>query len=125
MKRVSQLLPAVLLMLALLPETGWAQGTPEQQQQMQMKMQMQGQIEQIARERPPLAEMGAREFLRRINRVTELDSSDIESVEVVKGTAAQAYGPKASNGVVLITTKSGKVPGRVVRLPRGASLAGS
>ena len=33
---------------------------------------------------------------------------DIESIEVLKGAAASAiYGSRASNGVILITTKSG------------------
>lgn len=40
--------------------------------------------------------------------VTELSPSDIESVEVVKGAAAaQLYGARAENGVVLVTTFEG------------------
>lgn len=43
------------------------------------------------------------------NRAMDLNSDDIESVSVLKGGAATAlYGMKAANGVVLVTTKSGK-----------------
>lgn len=46
------------------------------------------------------------------NRAADLNNEDIESVEILKGAAAAAiYGSRASNGVVLITTKSGR-PGR-------------
>lgn len=43
------------------------------------------------------------------NRIADLAPSEIESVEVLKGAAASAqYGSKASNGVVIITTKQGR-----------------
>lgn len=43
------------------------------------------------------------------NILASLNSSDIESVTVLKDAAAAAlYGSRAANGVVLITTKSGK-----------------
>lgn len=43
------------------------------------------------------------------NRAVDIDPNDIESIEVLKGQAASAlYGIRASNGVILITTKSGK-----------------
>src|SRR4029079_13991232 len=43
------------------------------------------------------------------NRITDLNPDDIEKVEVLKGASASAiYGSKASNGVILITTKRGK-----------------
>ncbi|WP_320054911.1 SusC/RagA family TonB-linked outer membrane protein [uncultured Acetobacteroides sp.] len=43
------------------------------------------------------------------NRSVDLDPNDIENINVLKGQAASAlYGMRASNGVVLITTKSGK-----------------
>jgi TonB-linked SusC/RagA family outer membrane protein len=43
------------------------------------------------------------------NRIADLNPYDIEKVEVLKGAAASAiYGSKASNGVVLITTKRGQ-----------------
>jgi TonB-dependent starch-binding outer membrane protein SusC len=44
-----------------------------------------------------------------VNRVADLNPNDIETVEVLKGAAASAiYGSRASNGVVLITTKRGR-----------------
>lgn len=43
------------------------------------------------------------------NTLAELDPSTIESVEVLKDAASAAiYGSRASNGVILITTKKGK-----------------
>ena len=43
------------------------------------------------------------------NAVSEINQEDIESVSVLKGpNAAALYGARAANGVVLITTKSGK-----------------
>ena len=43
------------------------------------------------------------------NRIADLNPYDIEKVEVLKGAAASAiYGSKASNGVILITTKRGQ-----------------
>lgn len=40
--------------------------------------------------------------------ISNLDPNDIESMNILKGSAAAAlYGSRASNGVVLITTKSG------------------
>ena len=43
------------------------------------------------------------------NRAVDIDPSDIESINILKGQAAAAlYGIRASNGVIIITTKSGK-----------------
>ncbi len=43
------------------------------------------------------------------NRAADLNPSDIESVEILKGPAASAiYGSVAASGVILITTKSGR-----------------
>lgn len=43
------------------------------------------------------------------NGAAEINPADIESVNVLKGPAASAlYGARASNGVIIITTKSGK-----------------
>lgn len=43
------------------------------------------------------------------NRAVDIDPNDIESISVLKGQAAAAlYGLRASNGVIVITTKSGK-----------------
>ena len=42
------------------------------------------------------------------NRAIDIDPNDIESVNVLKGQAASAlYGMRASNGVIIITTKKG------------------
>ena len=43
------------------------------------------------------------------NRASDIDPNDIESINILKGPAAAAiYGAAASEGVILITTKSGK-----------------
>lgn len=48
------------------------------------------------------------------NPLAQLNPSDIESISVLKDAAAIAlYGSKASNGVVLVTTKQGK-PGKTI-----------
>lgn len=44
------------------------------------------------------------------SRLNDINSSDIESVQVLKGASAAAvWGSRAANGVVVITTKSGKL----------------
>lgn len=44
-----------------------------------------------------------------VNRIADLNPNDIETLEVLKGASAAAlYGSKASNGVVIITTKRGR-----------------
>jgi TonB-dependent starch-binding outer membrane protein SusC len=46
----------------------------------------------------------------RINGLAGINPSDIESIDILKDASAQAiYGARAANGVVLITTKRGKV----------------
>lgn len=46
------------------------------------------------------------------NRIADLNPNDIENIEVLKGPSAAAiYGSKASNGVIIITTKQGS-PGK-------------
>jgi TonB-linked SusC/RagA family outer membrane protein len=43
------------------------------------------------------------------NRVSDINPNDVESIEVLKGAAASMlYGQRASAGVILITTKSGR-----------------
>ena len=43
------------------------------------------------------------------NAISDINSADIESVSILKGPSAAAlYGSRAGNGVVFITTKSGK-----------------
>ncbi len=45
-----------------------------------------------------------------VNRIADLNPEDIERIEVLKGgSAAAIYGAKATNGVVIITTKRGQV----------------
>ena len=44
-----------------------------------------------------------------VNRLADLNANDVESIEVLKSAAATAiYGSRATNGVVVITTKKGK-----------------
>ncbi len=44
------------------------------------------------------------------NRAVDINPQDIESMEILKGASAAAiYGSQAANGVVLITTKKGKI----------------
>ena len=44
------------------------------------------------------------------NRISDINPNDIENIEILKGAAASAiYGSRANNGVILITTKRGKV----------------
>ena len=43
------------------------------------------------------------------NRISDFNPNDIESIEVLKGASAAAiYGAKATNGVIIITTKKGQ-----------------
>jgi len=47
------------------------------------------------------------------NAAMDINPEDIENISVLKGAAATAiYGSRASNGVVMITTKSGKSAGK-------------
>jgi len=44
-----------------------------------------------------------------VNRIADLNPADIANIEILKGgSAAAIYGSKASNGVVIITTKKGR-----------------
>lgn len=44
-----------------------------------------------------------------VNRIADLNPNDIETIEILKGASASAiYGGRASNGVVIITTKRGQ-----------------
>ncbi|GGB82086.1 SusC/RagA family TonB-linked outer membrane protein [Dyadobacter sediminis] len=50
--------------------------------------------------------VGSRDFA---NAISDINPNDIESISVLKGpNAAALYGSRASNGVILIKTKSGK-----------------
>lgn len=59
------------------------------------------------------------------NWLKNLNPSDIESMSVLRGTAATAlYGAQALNGVILVTTKSGKVgAGMSVEMSNNSSWA--
>lgn len=49
-------------------------------------------------------------FARGLNSLAGLNISDIESIDILKDASATAiYGSKAANGVIIITTKKGKV----------------
>jgi TonB-linked SusC/RagA family outer membrane protein len=44
-----------------------------------------------------------------VNRIVDINPKDIESIEILKGASASAiYGSKASNGVIIITTRRGR-----------------
>src|SRR2546423_10204721 len=50
-----------------------------------------------------------------VNRIADIKPNDIENIEVLKGASASAiYGSRASNGVVIITTRRGKAGDRQV-----------
>ena len=50
-----------------------------------------------------------------VNRIADLNPNDIENVEVLKGASASAiYGSRASNGVVIITTRRGRLGARQI-----------
>src|SRR5712672_485741 len=50
-----------------------------------------------------------------VNRIADLNPNDIENIEVLKGASASAiYGSRASNGVVIITTRRGRTGERRV-----------
>jgi len=54
-------------------------------------------------------EIGSRNVVDYGNAISDLNTQDIESVSILKGPSAAAlYGSRAGNGVVLITTKTGK-----------------
>ena len=54
---------------------------------------------------------------QQVNRIADLNASDIESIEVLKGASAGAiYGSKGSNGVIVITTKRGRAGKPLVNL---------
>ena len=59
-----------------------------------------------------------------INRIADLNPDDIENIEILKGSAAAAiYGSKASGGVIMITTKRGRVGATQYSLRSGIGTA--
>jgi len=59
------------------------------------------------------------------NTASDINPNDIESINVLKGSAATAlYGARAANGVVMITTKKGAVtPGKKIGLSFTSSVS--
>jgi TonB-dependent SusC/RagA subfamily outer membrane receptor len=50
-----------------------------------------------------------------VNRIADITPNDIENIEVLKGASASAiYGSRASNGVVIITTRRGRAGERTI-----------
>ena len=41
--------------------------------------------------------------------INQIDSNDIESISLLKDSSAAIYGSRAGNGVIIITTKRGKI----------------
>jgi TonB-linked SusC/RagA family outer membrane protein len=64
----------------------------------------------VTQEPPGLASLSGSTLTDRVmNPLAQLNPSDIETISVLKDAAAVAlYGAKASNGVILVTTKKGK-----------------
>ena len=60
------------------------------------------------------------------NAAADIDPENIESINVLKGSAATAlYGSRASAGVIMITTKKGKILREGEKAPIGISLSSS
>jgi len=58
------------------------------------------------------------------NRAFDIDPNNIESVSVLKGAAAAAlYGSRATNGVILVTTKTGKKSNKGLEITYSSSYA--
>jgi len=58
------------------------------------------------------------------NAASDIDPESIESINILKGSAATAlYGSRASAGVIMITTKRGKILGEGEKAPIGISLS--
>ena len=59
----------------------------------------------------PAEEINSLDYVNLLgNAISGLNPSDIEQIDVLKDASATAiYGPKASNGVIVITTKKGRV----------------
>jgi len=58
------------------------------------------------------------------SRGLDIDPNDIESINVLKGQAASAlYGMRASNGVIIITTKKGKGAGRKAQITYNSNVS--
>lgn len=61
-------------------------------------------ITQAARQQNPSSQD------QRVNRAADLNPNDIESIQILKGPSASSiYGSRGTNGVIVITTKRGRV----------------
>jgi TonB-linked SusC/RagA family outer membrane protein len=56
------------------------------------------------------------------NAAQDINPADIESVQILKGPAAALYGARGANGVILITTKKGRMRGADGKSPIGISI---
>jgi TonB-dependent SusC/RagA subfamily outer membrane receptor len=64
------------------------------------------------------------EQMNPVNRIADLNPNDIESIEVLKGASAAAiYGSKAANGVIVITTKRGRLGAPRFQIRQGIGTA--
>ncbi|WP_246473960.1 SusC/RagA family TonB-linked outer membrane protein [Arenibacter arenosicollis] len=52
----------------------------------------------------------------RAGGITRINPADIESISVLKDASAAIYGARAANGVILVTTKRGKIGAPVVKI---------
>lgn len=60
-----------------------------------------------------------------LNPMASINPNDIESIEVLKDAAATAiYGSRGSNGVVLVTTKAGRVGERTISVDYSTGITG-
>jgi TonB-linked SusC/RagA family outer membrane protein len=55
--------------------------------------------------------------------IARLDPNDVESISILKDASAAIYGVQAANGVVLVTTKSGRDTGGKISLDYSANFA--
>jgi len=67
---------------------------------------------------------GSSEQFSNSNRIGDLNEADIESVSILKGSGATAlYGIRGANGVVIITTKKGKIGKMRINLSSNVSFS--
>jgi TonB-linked SusC/RagA family outer membrane protein len=56
------------------------------------------------------------------NMLNDLNPNDIESISVLKGTAAALYGSRAANGVIVINTKKGRADNSGLKIDVSSSV---
>ena len=62
-------------------------------------------------------------FVSTSSAFNNLDSNDIESISVLKDSSAAVYGARAANGVILVTTKRGKIGEPVISYSGSVGIA--